>query len=148
MSVPRWAPVPPQLAVWLVARVSSRDLREYVQRVRVNGYGGAADELEFGWAQLEAAATGHHRRLAVSAQGPTSVSATGSGTAETVDRRAESAHEDEVTAAEAAAMLGLKSARRVIQLIAGEHLRARKVGRVWLVEVASVQELKSLRRTA
>lgn len=143
MSAPRFAVLPPYAAVFLVKRVPSREVRQYALWARQQGRPDMAAQLEMGWAQLQAAAADYHAAGMADSEASTSVD--GSGSAEVVPRGGESGHE--VTTAEVAKGLGM-STRRVGQLIKAGRLRARKVGRTWLVDASSVEDLDSLRRSA
>jgi excisionase family DNA binding protein len=100
-----------------------------------------ADQVEFSYAQLHAAAAEH--RAAYSQGRPTSVS--GSAEAEVAEVGAGcSSTAGEVPTKEVAEMLGV-TARQVLYWLGSGALKGRKVGRSWLVDAGSVTALGELR---
>lgn len=155
-KVPRVASVPPYAAMYLVWKLAEKGvtkatIRDQALYIREHANPRLADQLEFGWMQLEATAMEYRERLAVQPRGPVvaaqggGVSDDGSGKAETGGVGGGSVVEAELSTKEAAEMLGLKSERRVGQLLADGALQGRKVGRSWLVSRSSVEMLRDAR---
>lgn len=153
-DVPRVAAIGPYPAQWLTqqlavgARVTKADVRAHAQWLREIGREGLARQVESAWAQLEASAAQHREQAAVRVlrgERPGLVSVNGSGEAETGGASAECGVKADVTTKEAAEMLGLKSERRVGQMLAAGTLKGRKAGRSWLVDRASVESLRDAR---
>ncbi len=152
VTAPRYAVLSPSMANFVLVQLAragwgSARWRGQAETWRYVGRRDLAEALEEGLAQLKDSAAQHRAGPAVDEGGgaPT-VSDDGNGQTEIVGDGASSGHE-ELTTLAAAAVLGV-SARRVAQLVAGGALVGRKVGRAWLVERGSVEDLHELRRSA
>jgi excisionase family DNA binding protein len=146
-DVPRMAVLPPYVAQLLLSRLeragwSGREFRSHAAFLRSSGRSDLADAVEDGHAQLLASAAQRRAALPVprisdDGNAETEIGADGAG----------SVVSEEMTAREAAEMLGV-SARRVGQWLTAGALSGRKVGRLWVVERGSVVDLLEARGSA
>ena len=139
-STPTFAVIGPFAAAWMLARASQGEPLDFDSGRRWavgQGRVDLADQLEAARRQLVlAGACWRASQISDDGSGAPVVTETGAGSVVM-----------EITTTEAAGLLGVGS-RRVLQLRAGGALRGRAVGRSWLIDRGSVQELLSVRRTA
>jgi excisionase family DNA binding protein len=135
------AVVGPYAALWILKRLTSEERRQGVLMARGAGANGLADQLERSFRQLRLSAEWHVRAasgaalpLAEATEGLAAEAGPGLDVNE------------QITTTEAARMLEV-SPRRITQLILDERLSGRRVGRAWLVDSGSVQDLLEARRT-
>lgn len=134
--------IPPYVAAQLLRRTPAEQLAALAAAARTAGREDLARDIDFGAAQLKAAALAYRRSL-------TDAAVSASRNTETVRAAsaAESSAMDEISTHEAATRLGC-SQRRVLQHLGKGTLRGMKRGRDWAVDRVSVDELADFRRSA
>lgn len=140
--VVRGAHVPAPVAVWLLRRLDDTDVANSLAHYRSTHRGAAADLIERTLAELRCAAAEHMRDQAVISES----GSTEAGTTE-ITSRSKSTGGGLLGARAAAGLLGLKSERRVLQLIADELLAAEKIDGRWLIRKSDLEEYRALRAT-
>lgn len=157
LDAPRYAVLSPYVANWLMlematgATVTKALARNHALWLQASGFPQLAREMVVGWSQIEASAMQWREREAVQPRGQAGASAArpisvrGSDRAEIDGGGGGSFMKADITTKEAAEMLGLKSERRVGQLLARGDLDGRKVGGSWRVSRASVKRLRDAR---
>lgn len=126
------------LACAVMVRHFGKSLEELAQRYAVAGGEEAAVQLREALAQLQEIA-----RQRAEAQRLADASDDGSGSSVV-----ESGCVQELTTRQVAGRLGFTSPRQVTRMCKNRVLTARTVGRVWLVDAASVEDYLDARRSA
>lgn len=155
IATPRFAVIGPYAAAWLMKRVErgggalGPQVRAQAAMLRGIGREDLAVELEQARRQLVASAQDHRARWdAATGAVCRDASALPQTEAPSVGVEACSlVTANEIATGAAGALLGVSS-RTVTEWLAGGRLTGRKIGRAWLVDVSSVNRLRTERNSA